>query len=108
MKLIAVEIKNLLVFKVAKMKPRKLINVIVIERMEARFKTMIVFLVCCIFIIIRQKKIPPGIPRPLKSIPSVESNLSSANPNGKINCPLIVENTQTNWSVRLTEIVARI
>lgn len=96
MKLIAIEIRILLVSVVAKAKHIKLIIVIVIEIMAARFKTVIEFLVRCILIIIRQKKTPPGMPKPLKRIPKVELNLASSIPNGKINCPQIVEITQTN------------
>jgi hypothetical protein len=107
-KLIAVEIRILLELLVAKAKPIKLIIVIVIEIIAARFKTVIEFFVLYIFIIIRQKKTLPGIPRLLKSIPKVELNLSSANPNGKISYPVHVENTKTKSSEKLTDMVARI
>ena len=96
MKLVAIEIRIFSLLLVAKAKKMKLMIVIVTERMAPRFRTVIEFLFRCIFIIIRQKKTLPGMPRPLNSIPKVESNLASTNPNGKINCALQVENTQIN------------
>jgi hypothetical protein len=67
--LVAIEIWILSVYLVAKVKKMKLIIVIVIEIIAARFKTEIEFLVCYIFIIMRQKNMLPGIPRPVNSIP---------------------------------------
>ena len=105
--LAAIEIGILSVLLVANVKKTKLIIVIRIEMIADRFKTEIWFLVCCIFIIIRQKKMLPGIPSPVNSIPKVDVNLSSSNPKGSINYPTVVEKTKKKMADKLTAITVR-